>query len=161
MKRFVSGRMNFDDAEAQNVLLAGMPAMKTSLLLVAAVVLNACVPLSPPATDAKPLSLAQQETRECQRARVVFPAGTYTPEIKSERGTYYVAPTPVRVEGVLLGGGDRGGFFIANDGRHAAWFGDARDDADDRAGTLLGAIGAGAPKLWVFSPALPLTPVAR
>ena len=75
--------------------------------------------------------------------------------------TYYVAPAPVRVEGVLIGGGDRGGFFIANDGRHAAWFGDARDDADDRAGTLLGAIGAGAPKLWVFSPALPLKPVAR
>lgn len=107
------------------------------------------------------MSLVQQEIRECQRARVVFPVGVYTPEIKSERGTYYVAPAPVRVEGVLLGGGDRGGVFIANDGRHAAWFGDARDDADDRAGTLLGAIGAGAPKLWVFSPALPLKPVAR
>jgi hypothetical protein len=153
--------MNFDDFGAQNVLLALMPAMKTALLLVAAVVLNACVPLSPPAADAQPLSLAQQETRECQRARVVFPAGTYTPEIKSERGTYYVAPAPVRVEGVLIGGGDRGGVFIANDGRHAAWFGDARDDADDRAGTLLGAMGASAPKLWLFSPTLPLTPATR
>jgi|GEM_PF-931310 len=161
MMRFVSGRMNFDDAKAQNVLLAGMPVMKSSLLLVVAVVLNACVPLSPPPSDANPLTLAQPETRECQRARVVFPAGTYTPEIKSERGVYYLAPSPVRVEGVLLGGGDRGGVFIANDGRHAAWFGDARDDADDRAGTLLGAIGAGAPKLWVFSPLLPLKPVAR
>jgi hypothetical protein len=153
--------MIFDDAVANKVLLAGMTAMKTAVLLFAAVVLSACVPLSPPATDARPLSLAQEEVRECQRARVVFPAGTYTAEIKSERGTYYLAPAPVRVEGVLLGGGDRGGVFIANDGRHAAWFGDARDDADDRAGTLLGAIGASAPKLWVFSSTLPLKPVAR
>jgi hypothetical protein len=153
--------MNFGDAGAQNVLLAGMPVMKTALLILAAAALNACVPLSPPPSDAHALTLSQPETRECQRARVVFPAGTYTPEIKSERGVYYLAPSPVRVEGVLIGGGDRGGVFIANDGRHAAWFGDARDDADDRAGTLLGAIGAGAPKLWVISPLLPLKPAAR
>lgn len=131
--------------------------MKYLLRLLSLALLPACVPLTAPTTSTGTLHLAQEEKRECKAARVIFPAGTYTPEIASERGTYYLAPAPMRTEGVLLGGGYRGGVFVAKDGRHAAWFGDARDDADERAGTLLGAIGASAPKLWVISPALPLT----
>jgi hypothetical protein len=132
--------------------------MRLSSLLFLVVSLGACVPLTKPAADAGALVLAQEEKRKCKAATVIFPAGTYTPEVQSERGIYYTASSPVRTEGVLIGKGYRGGLFIARDGRHAAWFGDARDDADERAGTLLGAIGASAPKLWVISPKLPVTP---
>jgi hypothetical protein len=132
--------------------------MKHLLRLFSLALLPACVPLTQP-TSTGSLHLAQEEKRDCKAARVVFPAGNYTPEVASERGTYYLAPGPMRTEGVLLGGGYRGGIFVARDGRHAAWFGDARDEADERAGTLLGAIGASAPKLWVIDPRLPLTPV--
>ncbi|MBK8038699.1 MAG: hypothetical protein IPK22_16450 [Verrucomicrobiaceae bacterium] len=133
--------------------------MKSRLLcLFALATLSSCVPLTQPATKTGSLTLPQEEKRQCKAARVIFPAGVYTPEVASERGTYYLAPAPMRTEGVLLGKGYRGGIFVANDGRHAAWFGDARDDADERAGTLFGAIGASAPKLWLVSPNLPLQP---
>lgn len=134
--------------------------MKFSLLCcLVLTVLSSCVPLTQVEPKSGSFSLAAEEKRDCKAARVVFPAGVYSPEIASERGTYYLAPGPMRTEGVLLGGGYRGGVFVAKDGRHAAWFGDARDDADERAGTLLGAIGASSPKLWVISPALPLQAV--
>ncbi|MFM7606958.1 MAG: hypothetical protein ACKO8Z_17390 [Prosthecobacter sp.] len=138
-----------------------MPAIKTILLLAIGLLLNGCVQLSQPAPGSRALFLPQQEIRSCQRARVVFPAGTYTPEIQSDYGVYHLAPTPILVEGVVIGGGYRGGVFVAHDGRHAAWFGDARDDADERAGTLLGAIGAASPKLWLFTPKLPLQAAAH
>lgn len=143
------------------MLLTGMTAIKNILLLVTAFLLNGCVHLSKVAPDVRALFLPQQEVRDCQRARVVFPVGIYTPEIQSAHGVYYLAPTPILVEGVVIGGGYRGGVFIARDGRHAAWFGDARDDADERAGTLLGAMGAASPKLWFFSPQLPVQAAER
>ena len=134
-----------------------MPLRLLALLLPLSLV--ACAPLSQPASNAPPVSLAQEEKRECKKARVVLPPGVYTPEVQSERGIYYVAPTDLRTERVMIGGSYRGGLFVANEGWHAAWFGDARDDADERPGTLLGAVGASAPKLWPFSPPLPVTPV--
>jgi hypothetical protein len=108
-------------------------------------------------SDLSNVLLAQEEKRDCQKARVVFPAGIYKPEIQSEHGTYYLAPAQMRTEGVLIGGGYRGGLFIGNSGYQAAWFGDARDDADERPGTLLGAIGASAPKLWPIKPPLSIS----
>jgi len=138
----------------------GVMLMKLSLHFLMMACLAACVPLTPPPAGTGELKLAQEEKRECKAARVVFPPGVYRPEIASEKGIFYLAPAPMRTEGVLIGGGYRGGLFIARDGRHAAWFGDARDDADERAGTLLGAMGASAPKLWVINPRLPVTPAA-
>jgi hypothetical protein len=137
---------------------SSMKFLLLSLLTLATI--SSCVPLTQPAAKTGSLTLPQEEKRACKAARVIFPAGVYTPEIASERGTYYLAPSPMRTEGVLLGKEYRGGIFVANDGRHAAWFGDARDDADERAGTLLGAIGASAPKLGVISPSLPLQPTS-
>lgn len=135
--------------------------MKYFLRFLITACLPACVSLTAPPDGTCSLTLAQEEKRDCKAARVVFPAGVYTPEIASERGIFYLAPAPLKTEGVLIGGGYRGGLFIARDGRQAAWFGDARDDADERAGTLLGAIGASAPKLWVITPRLLVTPAAR
>lgn len=129
------------------------------LILLLPFVLLSCAPLSQPAPHASSIVLAKEEGRECKKARVILPAGVYTPEVQSESGIYYLAPAELRTERVLIGGSYRGGLFISKTGAQAAWFGDARDDADERPGTLLGAIGASSPKLWPFSPPVPVAPV--
>ena len=128
------------------------------LFLLLPFVLISCAPLSQPGTRANSIVLAKEEGRECKKARVILPAGVYTPEVQSESGIYYLAPAELRTERVLIGGSYRGGLFISKTGAQAAWFGDARDDADERPGTLLGAIGASSPKLWPFSPPVPVSP---
>jgi hypothetical protein len=132
----------------------------TVFFLVCLPLLGACVPLRKVAPTLPALRLAQEEARQCQRARVVFPAGDYRAEVESERGVFYAAPGEVRVEGVLIGGGERGGLFVARDGRHAAWFGDARESANERPQTFLDAVGASSPKLWLLDEQLPVTPVS-
>ncbi|MBE7496706.1 MAG: hypothetical protein HS117_17325 [Verrucomicrobiaceae bacterium] len=135
------------------------PMIRAFWFLVLLCVPVACVPLRKVDPGAHSILVATEQSRECKAARVIFPAGEYSPEVSCERGTYYLAPARLRTEGVLLGGGYRGGLFIGRDGKQAAWFGDARDAAEERPSTLLGAVGASAPKLWPFQPVISVTPV--
>ncbi len=148
--------MIFNDEVVRSMLLIVIP-MNYRLFLPLIPCLMSCAPMLKTPSEQSNVLLAQEEKRECKKARVVFPAGIYTPEIQSEHGTYYLAPAQMRTEGVLIGGGYRGGLFIGKTGYQAAWFGDARDDADERPGTLLGAIGASAPKLWPIKPPLTIS----
>ncbi len=148
--------MIFDDEVVRSMLLIVIP-MNCRVFLFFIPCLMACAPMLKTPSERSNVLLAQEEKRDCKKARVVFPAGIYKPEIQSEHGTYYLAPAPMRTEGVLIGGGYRGGLFISNSGIQAAWFGDARDDADERPGTLLGAVGASAPKLWPIKPPLAIS----
>lgn len=132
--------------------------MKRFFLAAVPLLMVSCAPIRKPTDGMTPIVIAEETTRDCKKARVILPAGTYTPELQMDRGDYYLAPADLRTEGVLLGGKYRGGLFIARDGRQAAWFGDARHDTEERPSTLLGAIGAGAPKLWPISPPISFTP---
>lgn len=97
------------------------------------------------------------ETRECGQGKITFPAGVYKAEVVSDKGTYYLAPEPLRAKGVLLGRSERGGIFVSTKpgNPQAAWFGDLRDTVDEKPSTLFGAIGVSAPKLWPYTPRIP------
>lgn len=128
-----------------------LPLVSTSLLLAA------CGSVRPVPADAPAIVLSQEEARECGQGRVVFPVGIYQPEAASEKGIYYAAPSPLRTSGVLISRSKRGGIFVSNgQNTQAAWFGELRSDTDESPGTLLGAIGWSAPKLWPYTPRLPL-----
>ncbi|MBL9179282.1 MAG: hypothetical protein JNM65_14560 [Verrucomicrobiaceae bacterium] len=129
-----------------------------SCLLVTSVLLASCGSVQLAATDAPGLVLATEETRDCGRGRVVFPAGEYKAEVISAEGIYYKAPKPIRTYGVLIGRSEQGGVFVSNavGNPQAAWFGDPKDNVDERPATFLGAIGWSAPKLWPCAPRLPL-----
>lgn len=98
------------------------------------------------------------EIRECGQGRVQFPAGVYKAEVVSDKGTYYLAPEPIRTLGVLLGRSERGGIFVSNGpgNPQAAWFGDLSDTvAGSKPATLFEAVGVNAPKLWPYTPRIP------
>ncbi|MFO1482128.1 MAG: hypothetical protein U1F71_02080 [Verrucomicrobiaceae bacterium] len=122
--------------------------------LVIVPLLASCGSVSLPPANAPSLMLAQDEERECGQGRVLFPAGEYKAEVVSANGTYYKAPKRIRTLGVLIGRSEEGGVFVSNAAGNpqAAWFGDPRDNVDERPGTLLGAIGMTAPKLWSYTP---------
>lgn len=136
--------------------------MKFSRLLSALItplLLAACGSIELAPADAPGIVIGPNETRECGQGKTVFPAGLYKAEVVSPEGTYYVAPTPMRTAGVLIGRAETGGIFVSNAAGNpqAAWFGDPRDNLDGRPGTLLGAIGVSAPKLWPYTPRIPYT----
>lgn len=110
-------------------------------------------------TDAPSILLTQDETRECGQGQILFPVGEYKAEVKSSTGTYYKAPKRIRTLGVLIGRSEEGGIFVANSAGtpQAAWFGDPKDNVDESPGTLFGAIGWSAPKLWPYTPRIPFT----
>jgi hypothetical protein len=127
------------------------------LLVLSCLALVNCAPLSQSAKDEKDLHLATEQLRDCKHAHVTFPAGRYTAEVRSKKGTYYLAPAPLRSSGVLFGTAERGGVFVTAGGHQAAWFGDWREDADGRASTLLEAVGGSAPRLYPLSSPLIFT----
>ncbi len=136
--------------------------MKSTSLLVALVVpilLSACGSIALAPADAPAIVVAQDETRECGQGRILFPAGEYQAEVVSPQGTFYKAPKRIRTLGVLIGRSEDGGIFVANQAGNpqAAWFGDPHDDVDGSPGTLFGAIGLSAPKLWPYTPRIPFT----
>lgn len=135
--------------------------MKLSHLLCIAstsVLLASCSSVELAATDAPGVVLAAEEIRECGQGRILFPAGEYKAEVVSSTGTYYKAPKRIRTLGVLIGRSEEGGIFVSNAAGNpqAAWFGDPKDNVDESPGTLFGAIGWSAPKLWPYSPRIPL-----
>lgn len=132
---------------------------RTFCLALAPLLLAACGSVEIASSDAPGIVVAQEETRECGQGRILFPAGEYKAEVVSTAGTYYKAPKRIRSLGVLIGRSEPGGIFVANKAGNpqAAWFGDPRDDVDESPGTLFGAMGMSAPKLWPYTPRIPFT----
>lgn len=116
--------------------------------------LAACGSVALAPADAPALVLAQDETRECGHGKILLPAGEYRAEVVSPKGTFYKAPKRLRTLGVLIGRSEEGGIFVANltGNPQALWFGDPHDELDGSPGTLFGAIGMNAPKLWPYTP---------
>ncbi len=136
--------------------------MKLSRLLpalIAPLLLAACGSVEIAPADAPSIVIGPNESRECGQGMVLFPVGVYKAEVVSSKGTYYLAPERIRTAGVLIGRSERGGIFVSNASGNpqAAWFGDPRDNVDDSPGTLFGAIGVTAPKLWPYTPKVPYT----
>lgn len=128
-------------------------------LALAPLLLVACGSVSHAPSDAPGIVIGPNEVRECGQGRIQFPAGLYKAEVVSEKGTYYLAPELLRTAGVLMGRAERGGIFVPSSAGspQAAWFGAPQDEVDGSPGTLLGAIGVSAPKLWKYSPPVPFT----
>ncbi|MBE2283052.1 MAG: hypothetical protein IAE77_06300 [Prosthecobacter sp.] len=131
-----------------------MKSLSFSCLLASLSLLASCSSVELAPADAPPILLAQEETRECGQGQIVFPAGEYKAEVKSESGIYYKAPKRIRTLGVLIGRSEEGGIFVSKGAGNpqAAWFGDPKDNVDESPGTLFGAIGWSAPKLWPYTP---------
>lgn len=134
-------------------LLRFLPLLALPLLF------SSCSSVAPVPTDAPSIVLAEPATRSCGQGELLFPAGEYKAEVTSDQGTYYKAPKRIRQLGVLIGRSEEGGIFISTKpgGPQAAWFGDPKDDVDESPGTLFGAIGWSAPKLWPYTPRIPHT----
>jgi len=134
-----------------------MKLSRVLFLFIAPLLLAACGSIKPAPAGTPGIVIGPNESRECGQGYVQFPAGLYQAEVISAKGTYYLAPAPIRTKGVLLGRSERGGIFVSNmaGNPQAAWFGDARDTVDERPSTMLGAIGLSAPKLWPYAPRIP------
>ena len=134
-----------------------MKLSRALFLVVAPLLMAACGSIKPAPAGTSGIVIGPNESRECGQGYVQFPAGLYQAEVVSAKGTYYLAPAPIRTRGVLLGRSERGGIYVSNmaGNPQAAWFGDPRDTVDERPSTMLGAIGMSAPKLWPYAPRIP------
>lgn len=135
-----------------------MKLSRVLCLVLTPLIMAACGSITPAPAGTAGIVVGPNETRDCGQGRVTFPAGVYVPEVVSAKGTYYLAPAPLRAKGVLLGRAERGGIFVSNQSGNpqAAWFGDLRDTVDEKPSTLLGAMGVSAPKLWPYTPRIPI-----
>lgn len=127
------------------------------LLSLAPLLLAACGSVSPAPAGTQAIVIGPGEERVCGQGMVRFPAGVYAADVVSAKGTYYLAPQRIRTAGVLLGRTERGGIFVSNlaGNPQAAWFGDTSDVGAEKPGTLFGAVGMNAPKLWPYAPKIP------
>ncbi|HBJ83558.1 MAG TPA: hypothetical protein DDZ88_06750 [Verrucomicrobiales bacterium] len=134
-------------------LSSTLPALILPLLLAA------CGSVEMAPSNAPSIVVSQDEERECGQGRILFPAGEYKAEVASAEGTYYKAPKRLRTLGVLIGRSEDGGIFVSNAAGNpqAVWFGDPKDEIDESPGTLFGAIGLSAPKLWPYKPRIPFS----
>lgn len=134
-----------------------MHLTRTLFFLLATTLMGACTSIKPVAQGTTGIVLAAPEMRVCGQGQVHFPAGLYTPQVVSAKGTYYQSPAPLRTRGVLLGRAETGGIYVSNapGNPQAAWFGDVNDTVEDHPTTLFSAIGVAAPKLWPYTPRIP------
>lgn len=134
-----------------------MKMFRVSFLVLAPLLLAACGSIAPVPTGTSGIVVGPNELRECGQGKVQFPAGLYTAEVVSEKGTYYLAPEPIRTKGVLLGRAERGGIFVSNlaGNPQAAWFGDLKASVEEKPSTLFAAVGVRSPKLWPYTPRIP------
>ena len=138
--------------------LSTMSLHSTFFLFFASMLLASCAAIKPAPAGTSGIVVGSNESRECGQGVLTFPAGLYQAEVVSPKGTYYLAPEPLRTKRVLLGRAERGGIFVSNlpGNPQAAWFGDdVRDSVDEKPSTLFGAIGMSAPKLWPYTPRIP------
>lgn len=136
-----------------------MKLFRASFLALAPLLLAACGSFTPATASGGPgIVVGAGEIRECGQGRVQFPGGVYTAELVSTRGTYYLAPEPLKTLGVLLGRAERGGIYVSNGpgNPQSAWFGDLRDAATaTKPSTLFEAVGAHSTRLWPYAPKIP------
>ncbi len=134
-----------------------MKSSRVFCLFLAPLLLGACTSVAPAPAKTASIVVGPGEERVCGQGMVRFPAGVYHAEVVSPKGTYYLAPQRIRTVGVLLGRTETGGIFVSNlaGNPQAAWFGDVSDTVNERPGTLFGAVGINAPKLWPYTPQIP------
>lgn len=134
-----------------------MKLSRALFLALASLLLASCGSVAPVSSGTSGIVVGPGEIRECGQGRVEFPAGLYTALVVSDKGTYYLAPEPIRTKGVLLGRAERGGIFVSSlpGSPQAAWFGDLTDVVAQKPSTLFEAVGVNAPKLWPYTPQIP------
>ena len=134
-----------------------MKLSRAFFLVLAPLFMVACGSISPVPSGTSGIVIGPNEIRECGQGKVQFPAGVYTAEVVSEKGTYYLAPELIRTKGVLMGRAERGGIFVSNapGNPQAAWFGELSDTVEEKPSTLFAAVGIKAPKLWPYTPRIP------
>jgi len=100
---------------------------------------------------------------ECthKSGRFVLPAGRYIAEARSPSGIYYTAPEPLKSNGILRQGQERGGLFIANEGWQWAWTGNPGWEVDQSASTITGKRGILMPTHYKFEPFVHYEKTAR
>lgn len=81
-----------------------------------------------------------------------LPAGHYRAEAQSSKGTYYVAPEPLKAMGIIRAGRERGGLFIANEGWQWAWTGHPYFEVEENKTSILGKRGIIMPNHYKFEP---------
>jgi hypothetical protein len=96
-------------------------------LIVAALLLTSCATSyrpAPPGTQA--ITIANVEERKVRAGvRVILPVGDYVPDLATDDGIYYLAPSSVILANPIYQTPGRGGLFVpfptAKDQRHAVW----------------------------------------
>jgi hypothetical protein len=91
---------------------------------------------------------------ECSHkdGKFTLPAGLYQAEAQSRKGTYYVAPERLKTSGLIRGGHERGGLFIANEGWQWAWIGHPGFEVEENKTSILGKRGIIMPTHYKFEP---------
>ena len=92
---------------------------------------------------------------ECTTQRdgmFTLPAGHYRAEAQSSKGTYYVAPEPLKTSGIIRAGRERGGLFIAKKGWQWLWTGHPYFEVEENKTSILGKRGIIMPKHYKFEP---------
>ncbi|MCF7789320.1 MAG: hypothetical protein K9N47_24575 [Prosthecobacter sp.] len=114
-----------------------MKLFRACFLALSPLLLAACGSIAPVPSGTSGIVVGPNEIRECGQGKVQFPAGVYTAEVVSEKGTYYLAPERIRTKGVLMGRAERGGIFVSSapGNPQAAWFGDLSATVKEKPGT--------------------------
>jgi hypothetical protein len=102
-----------------------------------------------PAAGTPGIVLKTEQVAEHKYGKVTFPAGLYQPEAVSEIGTYYAAPGKVSTGGVMRGGKEHGGLFIARGSEQQfLWIGQPAYQLMEAPKTVLGQWGVETPLLY-------------
>ena len=102
-----------------------------------------------PSAGTPGIMLAAEQVAEHKYGKVTFPAGLYQPEAVSEIGTYYAAPGKVTTGGVMRGGKEHGGLFVARgSNQQFLWIGQPGYQLMEAPKTVLGQRGVETPLLY-------------
>ncbi len=121
-------------------------AAALSLVSCATKSLDRCPPGTPGIIVAAPVECTHKN------GTLILPAGSYVAEAQSPKGIYYVAPEPLKTDGILRHGRERGGLFIAHEGWQWAWTGHPGWEVDQSATTITGKRGIIMPTHYKFEP---------
>jgi hypothetical protein len=106
--------------------------------------------------------LPEEQSAEHRWGKVVFPAGLYLPEAKSEKGLYYASPSRVLTHGLLRGGREHGGLFIQHGtGYQSLWIGQPGYQLEQAPRTVLGAWGVETPLLYTLKHRVQIRPARK
>ena len=111
-----------------------------------------------PSAGTPGIVLAAEQVAEHKYGKVTFPAGLYQPEAVSEIGTYYAAPGKVSTGGVMRGGKEHGGLFVARgSNQQFLWIGQPGYQLHEAPKTVLGQWGVETPLLYSLRTPVSLT----